>query len=78
MIITVIICAAVYKGFQPKQQQGMISSGTGGGKVVWLVFNVCIAGGAVLGLLEVLVAALMFIGLGGFSGYVLFFRHSNP
>ncbi len=65
LIVTVLICAASLK--IPHV----------GGKGILLVFDVCIIGGAVLGLMTILVAALMFIGFGILTGYVLFFRGAN-
>lgn len=75
MLITVVICAAV---FGMGERQGVYGGGGGGaGKIVLLVFDICIIGGAVLGLLHPIVATLMFIGFGAFTGYVLFFRGAN-
>jgi len=51
--------------------------GGGSGKTVMIVFDICIIGGAVLGLLDILVAVLLFIGFGILTGYVLFFRSSS-
>ena len=70
MVISVIICAAVYK---VGERDGVPS----GGKAILLVFDVCIIAGAVLGLLSILVVVLLFIGFGAFTGYVLFFRGAN-
>ena len=72
LVVTIIICAAVYK----------ISDTSGsyrgtGGKTVLLVFDICLIGGAVLGLMPVLVSVLMFIGFGAITGYVLFFRGAS-
>lgn len=71
LLITIIICAAVYKntardGYTP-----------GAGKVVLVVFNICIVGGALMGMLNFILAALMFVLFGIFAGYVLFFRNAN-
>ena len=70
MAISVIICAGAYK----TGERGGVH---GSGKVVLMVFDVCIIAGAVLGLLSMLVAILLFIAFGAFTGYVLFFRHAN-
>jgi hypothetical protein len=51
--------------------------GDNSNKVVMLLFDVCFIGGAVLGMLPLLVAVLMFIGFGALTGYVLFFRGSG-
>ena len=72
MVISILVCAAVYK----------ISDTSGGyrgtgGKTVLIVFDICLIGGAVLGLLPVLVAALLFIGFGVLTGYVLFFKGAS-
>lgn len=72
MGITVLICAAVYK---VRGRAGV--GGAGGGKVVMIVFDICIIGGAVLGLLDIIVAVLLFIAFGMLTGYVLFYRHAS-
>lgn len=72
MGVTILICAAVYK------VRGRVGvGGGGGGKVVMIVFDICIIGGAVLGLLDIIVAVLLFIGFGMLTGYVLFYRHAS-
>ncbi len=71
LAISVIICGAAYR---VSTQAGYTG---GGGKAVMLIFNVCIIGGAVLGLMSVLVAALMFIAFGTFTAYIVFFRGAN-
>lgn len=71
MLITIIICAAVYRS---EKQQGGYGASTGGSKVVILVFTVCTIGGTLLGLLHMTVAALLFIGCGALIGYVFLFR----
>lgn len=75
VIITVVICAAFYKAISRSRR--FAGGGGGSGKAVMLVFDICIIGGAVLGLLTILVASLMFIGFGFFTGYVLFYRQAN-
>jgi len=70
LVVSIIICAAVYK-------VGEESNYGGSGKVVMIVFDLCIIGGAVLGLLSIIAAVLLFIGFGAFTGYVLFFRGAN-
>lgn len=72
LVISIIICAGVYKISDTSGGY----SGTGG-KTVLLVFDICLIGGAVLGLLPVLVAVLMFIGFSVLTGYVLFFRAAS-
>ena len=75
LLATIVICAAMYG---VNSQVGQPDYGNNsGGKVVMLVFDLCIIGGAVLGLLHVLVACLLFIGFGVLTGYVLFFRQAN-
>jgi len=71
LLVTVIICAGVYRGLN---KDGSRSSG---GKVVLLVFDICIIGGTVLGFLPVRVSVLLFIGFGAFTGYALFYKHSS-
>ena len=70
--ITILICAATYK------IRGQVGLGSGGGgKTVMIVFDICIIGGAVLGLLSILVAVLLFIGFGMLTGYILFYRGAS-
>ena len=71
MVMTILICAATYK------VRGQVGFGGGSGKTVMIVFDICIIGGAVLGLLSILVAVLLFIGFGMMTGYVLFYRHAS-
>jgi len=71
MVVTILICAATYK------VRGQAGFGGGSGKTVMIVFDVCIIGGAVLGLLDILVAVLLFIAFGMMTGYVLFYRHAS-
>jgi len=73
IILTIVICAAFYKA---GSKSGAFAGG-GAGKGVMIIFDICIIGGAVLGLLPVLVAALMFIGFGFLTGYVLFYRSAS-
>jgi len=73
IILTIVICAAFYKA---GSRSGAFAGG-GAGKGVMIIFDICIIGGAVLGLLPVLVAALMFIGFGFLTGYVLFYRGAS-
>lgn len=72
LVVSIIICAAVYK-INDRGTRG----GVGSGKIVLLVFDVCIIGGTVLGMLHPLWAALLFIGFGALTGYVLFFRTAS-
>ena len=72
LFISVIICGAIYS--LNRRAPGY---GGGGGKAVMIIFNLCIIGGAILGLIPVLVAVLMFLGFGAITGYVLFFRGAN-
>ena len=72
LVVSILICAAAYKA-----SDNVEGYRGGGGKIILLVFDICIIGGAVLGLMPVLVAALMFIGFGAFTGYILFFRAAN-
>lgn len=72
MVISIIICAAVY-GMGDRQ----LSIRSGSGKGVLLMFNVCIIGGTMLGLLNPIIAILLFMGFGFLTAYVLFFRHAS-
>lgn len=71
ILITIIICAAVYRAEKDSDGFGV---STGGSKVIILVFTVCAIGGTLLGLLHPMVAALLFIGSGAMIGYVFFFK----
>jgi len=73
MIITVVICAASFKA---GTRSGAFSGG-GSGKGVMIIFDICIIGGAVLGLLPMLVAWLLFIGFGFLTAYVIFYRSAS-
>ncbi len=71
LIISVIICAGVYKWGSDRD----LYSGGGAAKVVLPTLILCIVGGTLLGFVKLVVAALMFIVVVGlFVGYVLFFR----
>ena len=72
-IISVIICAGVYK---ISDMRGGLSGG-GGGKVIMLVFTICLVIGAVLGMLPVIAIVLLFIGDIALIGYVVFFRAAS-
>lgn len=63
LLLTFAICSSTYK--------------VAGKKPVLLVFNICIIGGAVLGLLVTLLAVLMFIAFGALTGYILLFRGAS-
>lgn len=77
MALTVVICAAVY-GMTDKRGVAQFGGGPNPAtKVIMLVFDFCIIAGALLGLLHPIVAALMFIGFGVLTGYVLFYRQAN-
>lgn len=69
LVVSVLICAAIYRNGQTKAEPS--------GPVVLLVFDVSIIGGALLGLLHPLVAALLFIAFGAFTGYIFFFRSAS-
>jgi len=58
IILTIVICAAFYKA---GSRSGAFAGG-GAGKGVMIIFDICIIGGAVLGLL---------------TGYVLFYRGAS-
>lgn len=71
ILVTVIICAAIYRA--EKDESGFGVS-VGGSKVIILVFSVAVVIGALLGLLHPMVSALLFVGSGALIGYVFFFR----
>ena len=72
LIMSVLICAAVYRG-TPEGTFG----GAGMGKAVLIVFDICIIGGVLLGLLKPVVAVGLFLVFGFITGYALFFRGAN-
>jgi hypothetical protein len=65
LIVSILICWGVLKATK------------GNTKILLMVFDVCIIGGALLGMMPVIVAVLMFIGFGIFTGYILFFKSSG-
>jgi len=69
LAITIVICSVGYKA---ETRRGV----PGAGKVTLVIFDICIIAGAILGLLSMLVAVLMFIAFGAFTGYVLFFKQA--
>lgn len=75
ILVTIIVCAGYYRSSSGRDTY--IGEGGGGGKGVLLIFDICVIGGAVLGLLTTLVAVLMFIGFGALTGFVLFFKNAN-
>ena len=73
MIMSVIICAAAFRA----TPEGAFGSDPMASKVVMVIFDLCIIGGTLLGLLKPAVAVIMFISFGILTGYVLFFRGAN-
>ena len=73
IIITIIVCAAVYR----TRSQSQFGDSGGNGKIILLVFDICIIGGALLGLLHPVVAILLFIGFGIFTGYIIHYRGAS-
>lgn len=72
LIMSVFICAGVYRG-----TPGGTFGGAGMGKILLIVFDICIIIGALLGLLKLVVAVGLFIIFGFITGYALFFRGAN-
>lgn len=72
LVMSVLICAGVYRG-TPEGTFG----GAGMGKVVLIIFDICIIGGVLLGLLKPVVAVGLFLIFGFITGYALFFRGAN-
>ncbi len=75
LIITILICVAVMK--VTSGGIGSESFSGASGKILMLVFNLSVIGGAVIGLLNLIVAILLFIGFTIFMGYILFFRGAS-
>lgn len=69
-ILTILICAAVYK-----RTEGADATRTG--KIVFIVFDVCVIGGILLGMLSIIVGVLVFLACNAFIGYILFFRQAH-
>lgn len=69
-IVTLLVCAAVYKVSSQHQTAGA-------GKVVFYVFNVMFVGGAVISMLPMLGAVLLFLACDVFIGYIVFFKPAN-
>lgn len=63
-LISILICWATLKA-------------TNNTKLILIVFDICIIGGSLLGMMSILVSILMFIAFGAFTAYILFFRPSN-
>jgi len=72
MLVTLLVCAAVYRA--EAKSGGSLGGESGGGKSIMAVFSLMVVGGALLGLLSPLIAALLFIACGVFIGYILFFK----
>lgn len=68
-IVTLLVCAAVYVRTAKDPDRAS--------KVTFVVFDVCIVGGAMLGMLSLLVAVLVFLACNAFIGYILFFKPAN-
>lgn len=73
-VLSVCVCAAVYR--VPKSSP--YTASVNRGKLAMLIFCLCIIGGTILGLVHILVATMMFICFGAFTGYVIFFKGANP
>ncbi len=73
MVVSILVCAAAYR----VTGEGSTVGGLTSGKVTLLVFDLCIIGGAILGLVSMVVAVLLFLFFGIFIGYILFFRAAN-
>ena len=72
MGVTILVCAATYK------VRSRVGFGSGGSsKMVLVVFDIMVIGGGILGLLDILVAVLLFILFGMLTGYVLFYRSAS-
>ncbi len=74
LLMSILICAAVYG---PASRRDLETGSQSAGKVTLLVFDLCIIGGTVLGLVSFIIAALLFIAFVGFTGYVIFFRNAS-
>lgn len=75
-IVAILICAALYKGVDQAGVYGMGSSNNAG-KSALILFDICIIGGGVLGLVHPLVAVGLFIMFGAITGLILFFKNAS-
>jgi len=64
LAISVLVCWAAYRS-------------TNSGKPMLLIFDICIIGGVLLGMVPLVVGILLFIAFGTFTGYILFFQRAN-
>ena len=71
--LTIILCAAPYMW---SRKEGIAMSGAATGGLTMLIFAISLIGGALLGLLDMRVIAMLAIGYGAFIGYMIFFRTS--
>jgi len=69
-IVTLLVCAAVYKTARERDAQGA-------GKVVFFIFDSMFLGGIVIGMVPILAGVLIFLGCNAFIGYILFFKPAN-
>jgi len=70
-IVTLLVCAAIYK----VSHKGAAAAGAN--KITFLLFDVCLMGGVLLGMLPVIFGVMLFMGCNLFVGYVIFFRPAN-
>lgn len=69
-IITLLVCAATYR---VSRQKG----GAGASKMTFLIFDVVLTGGILLGMMPLAVGILLFLGCNFFIGYIVFFKPAN-
>jgi len=71
MLITILVCAAAFRVGSNEE------NARSGGNAVVFVFAIMLMGGWWLGLVHPLVMSLFFIAIGGYIGYILFFRSES-
>lgn len=74
IVITILICVA---GTNTMKKNSGNAYDDKSGKLTMILFDICLIGGSVVGLLPLIVAIIMFIGCGFLTGYILFFRSSG-
>jgi hypothetical protein len=74
LLITIIVCAAVYVG---GRSTGSFGADSGATKVVMVCFTVMVIIGTLLGLLTSLITALLLIACGFMIGWVLFYQSDS-
>jgi len=73
LLCSILICGGVLRATHKEGED----IGTSSGKITIIIFDVCIIGGILLGLMPILPGIMLFIGFCLFTGYVLFFQKAG-